>query len=381
MRRAFALGSVIAAVLSFGMPSSPVAAVPLCSSSPPPCVVSATRNGGPVSDPWDITVTPITGTGSGEFLWNAERPADADNYELGSANIDDVWEITFETGGFLPRVVFTHGRNVTVARSGTQVTVTASPTAVSGECDQGTWPWTCPTTASDALDRDAYLGGHITDYGVWDNAAQRNAFNGMDFNTNIAATSLPPEIENDPSTGAERLLIRLANSHFRSDGTTVFTGFAHLRIPNQFLKKVYGIDDPGSLTGSGLATSIGGSGGGTAVVSQDPGGGAMLVDITGMTFSARKVLIKRGKVTPVKPKNVRAKRRGSTAKLRFDPVSSRGSKIKRYEARCGTGSGVTGKSKKSPVKVKGVPSGKTKCQVRAVSKAGPGRWSKKTKLR
>jgi hypothetical protein len=326
-------------------------------------------------------VLDASGGGSRQFLWNAldagAGPFD-DPYELGTDALDDVWVITFETGGFPPRVVFTRGQDVSVERSGSQVTVTTTPTTVSGECDQGTWPWTCPTSASADLDRDAYLGGDITDYGVWDNAAQRNAFNGMNFNTNIAATSLPPEIVNDPSTGAERLLVRLANSHFRSDGTTVFTGFAHLRIPNQFLKKVYGIDDPGSLTGSGLATSIGGSGSGTAVVSQEPGGGAMLVDITGMTFSARKVLIKRGKITPVKPKNVRMKRRGSTAILRFDAVSSRGSKVTGYEGMCGKGSSaVTGKSKKKKtvVKVKGL-SGKTTCRVRGLSKAGPGRWAR-----
>jgi hypothetical protein len=76
----------------------------------------------------------------------------------------------------------------------------------------------------------------------------------------MAATGLPPEIVNDPTTGAPQLLVRLANPHFRQDGSTVFHGFAHQRIPNAFLREVYAIDSPATLTTSGLAPVVTGRG-------------------------------------------------------------------------------------------------------------------------
>ena len=380
MRRALALLTV-AAVTLLGAPSSSAEQAPYyCSEgAPPPCVTSAKVNGTdvPAGDPqWDVIVTPVTGTGSTEFLWNVQRDGGPDPYELGKASLSDVWTIRFNTGSMVPRVAFTHGAKVSVVRGSGEVSVTASPTTVVGECDQSAWPWKCPETATQ--DREAYLGGHVTDYGVWEDAAQRTAMNGMDFATNISATSIPPEIVNDPK-GKDQLLVRLANPHFRADGKTVFSGFAHLRIPNEFLKKAYGIDDPATLTGKGLAPVVSGpkTGSGTVAVYQETGGTAMLVDVTNLTFSARTVEIRRGVITPTKPRKVR----GSGDVLRFKPARARGSKITGYEAKCSTGSStVTERSKRSPIRVSGLGGGTATCRVRAISKQGPGRWSRKTAL-
>jgi hypothetical protein len=381
------VGFVAISLFALPLQAPPAAAAsdgPWC-PAPAPCIVSATRNSVTVDESngtWDVVLSHTTAGGSNDILWGVQKEGAPDPYELEASSLSDVWVITIDVGTIVPRVVFTHGDNVAVARTGSQVTVTANPTTITGECDQSVWPWTCPVTATQQW--DGYLDGQITDYGVWDNAAQRNAMFGMNYATNISATSMPPEIVNDPATGEEQLLIRLANPHFEEDGTTVFTGFAHLRIPNSFLKKAYGIDDPSSLTGRGLAPSVGGptAGSGTVTVAQESGGGAVLVDIVGVTFSHRLVRIRRGVITPKKPKDLRATRSGgSGATLRFDPATSRGSRIKRYEGLCTQGSDVAvDKGRRSPLRVAGLGGGSYTCRVRAISKAGPGKWSGKDRI-
>jgi hypothetical protein len=378
---------VVVSMFALPLQASPASAAdgPWC-PAPAPCIVSASVNGTTVDETdtdYDLTLLHSTAGGSNDLLWTVQREGGGDPYELSpTGSLSDVWVITIDAGTIEPRVAFIHGDDVTVARAGNQITITASPITITGECDQGVWPWTCPGTAT--TQRDVYLDGSVTDYGVWDNVAQRKAMLGMNYATNVSATSLPPEIVNDPSTGEEQLLIRLANPHFQMDGSTVFTGFAHLRIPNAFLKKAYGVDDPATLTGSGLAPSVGGpsAGSGTATVAPDPAGGAMLVDITGLTFSHRLVRIKRGVITPTKPKDLRARRMGgSGAKLKFDPATARGSRIKRYEARCTQGSDVAvDRGRRSPLRVGGLGGGSYTCRVRALSKAGPGKWSARDRI-
>lgn len=385
MRRSGAVVVLAVLAFAFGAPSPASAGSVWCAApTAPPCVVSATRNGSTVNEAstdYDIQLSPLSSGGSNEVLWNVWNET-AGSYDLGSAALADTWVVTIDVGAFTPRVVFTRGEDVEIVRSGSQVTITAHPISPTDGCDTSSWPWTCSSTATNQW--DGYLDGHITDYGAWEDVPQREAMNGMNYNTNIDAVSLPPEIEEDPATGQQRLLIRLANSHFRTNGTTVFLGFGHLRIPNLFLRRVYGIDDPSTLTGTGLAPSVsGGAGGGTITVTQEPGDTAMLVDFEGMTFSTRLIRIRRGIITPSRPRALRAKRvsahRGT---LRFDLARPRGSKITGYRGRCASRSdveAVTGL--KSPLVVAGLMPGVAySCSVRARAKAGAGKWSTSDRL-
>ncbi len=379
MKRIAVVFTVLASVLAFGNASTAKTSSSWCADgASPPCIESATLNGGTITsaDPtWSLHTVVLPTPGSSQFIWTVEKDGSA---ELGSGSLSDDWVVEFDVGSEIPRVVFTHGDDVTVTRTPDggglyHVTVAATPIVIVGECDQTSWPWTCPATATQEW--DGYLDGQITDYEVWSDPAQRDSFYGMNYSSNVAATSLPPEIVPDPATGEERILVRLANPHFLMDGTTMFQGFAHQRIPNAFLRTVYGIDSPGTLTTSGLAPTVTGAGSGTVAVTEDPGGGAMLVDATGLTFSARKLLINRGVITPTKPLNVRARRvRPGAGRVRFDPATPRGSKITGYRARCVHDASVvvvTGSG--SPITVNGLQHGVGyDCHVRALSKAGPG---------
>lgn len=383
-------GVVLAlALFGLGAPSTALAGE-WCSDDPtPPCVVSAVRGGDPVtsSDPdWDISASQYSAEGSNNISWSVLAKAGDDPYELGAASLTEYWSVVINTGTVLPRVVFTRGDGVIVGRTvgvSSSVEVGGYPTPYAEGCDVGVWPWTCPVIPTTG--RDALMGGEITDYGAWEDVAQRESMFGMDVSTNVEAISVPPEIENGPG-GAPQLLLRLGNSHFERDGTTVFSGRVKLAIPKAFLATVYGIDEFGMIPDEPLAVAVSGSSAGSGSVSFAVTPADLRVEITGLTFSSRAVRLRVGKVQPTRPTNAKAKRSSATrAKVSFKKSLSRGSKIRKYEVQCtGKGFKQTRKAKraKSPVTVKKLTTGKSySCQVRATSKAGPGPWSKKTALK
>jgi hypothetical protein len=165
-------------------------------------------------------------------------------------------------------------------------------------------------------------------------------------------------------------------------GGLIFHGFLHMRIPSSFLQTVYGIDDPSTVTDTGLAASVG-AGGGTVTVSVEPGGGALLVDISGMTFSPRTLTIRRGVVTPTVPNGLATHRISARrGKVSFHAARPRGSRITGYRLRCFAGhQTVNGSSKRSPIVVSGLHRGRTyRCTVWAQSKDGAGLHSRSITL-
>ncbi len=379
LARCFAIVLPLGAVFG-AAPPAPAAERWCATGSLPPCVNAATVDGlpvGPTHPQYLIDTSPVASGGSTEFLWSVEdRATGAD---LGSGALAQDWAIEWSTGAVPPRVSFVRGGEAGVVRTETagnhSIEIRSSPVyaANNSDCDQSSSPWTCPDVPEHEF--AAYLAGQVTDYGSWDDVPQRLAFDGMDFATNVALTSVPPEIVGDPATGASQLRVPLASHHFLGDGTTVFEGRAEVRIPNAFLKAVYEIDDPATLTSAGLATS--GTGGGTAVVTQAVGGGAMRVEISGVTFSQRNVKIGRGRITPSAPRALEASRTSATrGRLVFETAEARGSKIAGYQARCRPPRGptATADSRTSPLRVSGLERGTHyKCSVRADSEAGLGR--------
>ncbi len=390
--------------------------IPFCSDSPSarPCVVSATKDG------VDLRTIPNWGVDA----FSATFPDDPSThlsvdvtrgggFDLGSSALDDVVVVSLHLGTSKPSVVSGNGRDTDVVRTrngdGTyDLTVTGTPVTVSGQCDQSVYPWVCPEHAANpAPDLDtewsALYGFDVTDYAIWEDPAQRAAFYGMDYFTNIAATSLPPEIAND-ADGNGYLLIRMANRRFREDGSTLVQGHSELRIPNAFLREVYGIPDPATLGGSGLATTVSGgtAGAGTVEVSQEPGGGAMLVDLSGVRFtsapvaraaagraaasSMRLLKVRRGVVTPTAPKATGATRTAArTGRVTWAPARARGAKVTGYVVRCvprrGSGAVQVTTGVTTRTKVGSLRSGVAyDCRVKARSKAGSGRYGAATGL-
>ena len=382
--RSFSLWVTVALLASglAALPATPARATSwFCSDGvAPPCVVSATLNGAevPSNDPdWAVMIVPHNHDGFKDALWSVSR---YDSAHMGDDSLDDVWRITFDVGTVIPRVAFMRGKDGNTIRTddgdGTyKVSVRGTPVVVSAGCSQASWPWTCPEVATSEW--NGYLDGQITNYGGWEDPVQRNAMYGMNYYTNIDATELPPQVVSDPETGTDYLSIALANPHFRMDEQTLARGFFNMEIPNAFLREVYGIDAPATLTANGLAPTIGS---GTVTVAQSADDDSMLVDASDITFSMRRLRVKRGVITPTRPTAVRASRPGvHRGKVAFDAARARGSRITGYRAECVARRGdhvVTARADASPIIVSELRDGVGyDCRVRAGSLAGPGRWS------
>ena len=360
-------------------------------SQAPPCVASATLNGNPLlaSDPnFSIQLVPFAAGGSDEFSMTVENGAGG--ADLGPSALSDTFSVVVNGGTLVPRVAFAQGSDVSFERNpepgGTyRMTITANPVAITdnSECSYpgGGLP-TCPYEATNEF--AGYLSAQVSDYDGWPTPSQIDSFYGMDLSTNIAETGLPPQLVPDPATpGADEVVLDLANQHELPGGVT-FYGFLHMSIPGSFLQTVYGIDDPSTVTDTGLAASVG-AGGGTVAIQVAPGGGALLVDITGLTFSSRVLTIRRGVITPTRPLGLIARRTSAgRGQISFRAAKPRGSRITFYRASCATITGhskVKAKSSRSPVKLSWLRVGHAyRCTVVAHARAGAGQVSSSVNL-
>lgn len=375
--------ALITAVLLASGASARADTTPWCTAQAPPCLASATVDGATVlpTDPsYAFQVIPTTDRGSHTVLFDVNSPTSGES--LGPAALSDVWSLVIDTGTIVPRVVSGYGANVTVTRmqqaDGTyRVTYTGSPVTMADNdaCDfSGEFP-TCPYQAT--RDFVGVLSGEIDDYNLPSlyNATQVSSFYGMNETTNIDESAAQPLIEQDPSSGADELVFQLADQHLLADGS-VFVGFLDMRIPNSFLQTVYGIDDPSTLTGGGVSVSLG-SGTGTASVTEEPDGQAILVDVSGLTFTHRTVTIRRGVITPGPPTILSGLRTSATtARISFRAARPRGSRVTGYLAACTPRSGrrtVSATATRSPITIRGLAGGIAyRCTVRARSRAGQG---------
>ena len=346
-----------------------------CGNQAPPCVVSASRNGVAItqSDPTYAVSAAGSLQSNGEFLtqWgigDALAPGSFETLAPGDAGVP--FSITVNVGAHPPRVVdeYASGVNVTDAFDGVAGTwnVTVSGTAVeqgvNADCNAVTW--TCPANETNTI---VAFQGEIGDWQQWSDTAQWNDFGGLDQWTNAELTEIPPQITGSPLTITEEI----GNSHELNG--TVFEGFWDAVLPNAFLVDM-GINDPATLTSAGISASVG-----TGTVTVTPGPASARIAITGITFSARMVHIKRGSITPNAPAGASVRRSSATAaSLAFRAARPRGSYVRSYQARCVAAGHPAeyGTGTRSPVKVTALIRGVSyKCQVRAKSAAGYGPWS------
>src|SRR5581483_11275906 len=294
------------------------------------------------SDPtYNISVIEADNDGFRDLLFFVEKHTTND---LGPSSTDDTWDLTLDMGTLAPRMVAVIGDNLVVQRhhhadGSYSVEVVASPVhTTSGNCDTSSWPWTCTSPST----QDYYgLNGEVNDAGGWTDTSQIPDFWGMQMATNVEARDWPPQVVDDPTTGAQQLLTDLAAPH-RYSNDDLFIGSFSERVPNAYLRDVYGVDDPASMTGSSLNAGFTGAdtSAGSVTVSQESGGDAMLVNATGLKFSAKQLHVRLGTVTPTRPRHVSGKRLSAhKARVSFARSRSRGSKVRGYTVRCVSGNG------------------------------------------
>ncbi|MFC5179207.1 fibronectin type III domain-containing protein [Nocardioides taihuensis] len=373
-----------------GSPASvgaPPALVPSnwCSDQPAPCIESVTHDGTPVPKTDPTFQVQLADFGSGyEYMWNLMESGD---YDLTSAAAG-AWTVVLDTGAVVPRVVYGIGQNGDVSRiddgDGTwHVSTTAHPTLVAQGCDNSSVPWTCPTNA--VADK-TFLAAEVTAWDNWTDVTQRKAFFGVDFWTNIEVNSFPPNVFADEATNSARMVLDVAAPHFLSDGTTEYHGHFEMVLPNDFLHENFFIPSPTTMTPASLAVGGGGPVSTTTVTKASPSD-PVVIRISDITFSKRRLEVSTGTIVPTRPGNLVARRTTTHAgRLSYDLAKARGARVTGYQARCvpAHGDSVTGsvKGNASPLKVTGLRSGTAySCRVRATSKAGHGPWSAKSTLR
>jgi hypothetical protein len=345
-----------------------------CGNQAPPCVVSASRNGVAITENDPTYAVSASGSkqSNGEFLtqWgiaDALAPGSFETLAPGDAGIP--FSITVNVGGHPPRVVDEYAAGVSVSDAKVAGTwdVTISGTAVeqgvNADCNATTW--TCPQNETNTI---VAFQGEIGDWQQWSDSAQWNDFDGLNQWTNAELTEIPPVISGNPLTISEQI----ANSH-ELNGQE-FHGFWTGLLPNALLVDM-GINDPATLTSAGISAGVG-----TGTVTVTPGATSTEIAITGITFSARTVHIKRGSITPAAPTGLSARRvSATTASLAFHAARARGSYVRSYQGRCVAPKHPAryGTSSRSPVKVTSLSRGVNyQCQVRAKASVGYGPWSK-----
>ncbi len=343
------------------------------------CVVSVERNdvvqpypGGGGGDPYFISAARLSAPAYQQYNFSIQRT-------VGSWTLDfaDVWEITINTGSIYPAETFSRGRNVTVTRGGPAgsrtVKFTISPVRLADQACGSSG--SCGSVAGRTF--SGYIDGWVDDLSYIDDPDDADAMRGFDLSTNAEWVSTPLQL--DYATNS--IVLDASNAHFESDGTTVFVGEAEFRIPFAMLSRLYGVDDPATLTASAFTVTAPGASASTSVV---VGSGFVKVELDGITFSKRRLRI-HGNMTPRSAKKLRAVRTSSsTGLIGFTKAKPRGSKVRGYKATCRAGSHVATASStrnRSPMRVSGLRSGTSyTCTLRAKSKAGLGQTSAKIKI-
>lgn len=371
---------LVASGLAAAFTSAPASALPpdtfqerWCTDEPAPCLLSASRNGVALTaaDPV-ISVEMIGVANNPDFKYTAFLVRSTS----GVLDVTDTYSLTFDLGNkVVPDYTESYTARPDVDRiddgDGThRLTITGSPVLLTSGCNDS-YPSVCPETAAG---QTYEFSGEIQELRT--NVELR----GFDRSQNV--DSVNGIFLETPPGAAPYLTSDWANSHFQTDGTTVVVGQARFRIPYPLLEDGFGVPDPETMVASSIVGSINGNRA-RFDFSQDPDGGGVYVDIAGVTFSNKTIKVKRGAITPTRGKLTSAKRKAPhKAKLRLEKSTPRGAKVKGYRARCVSGRSVeTAKSGRKAFRtgmvVRGLTPGRTyKCQVRALSKAGPGRWSR-----
>jgi hypothetical protein len=354
-----------------------------CGTAPAPCVISATRNGVTMHPGDALKVQLIPTQSETDFNYTEFMVTDpTDTVHL--ATTDNI-SVLIDLGTLKPEYTEGYASRPDVDRisdgDGTyKVRYTGRPVLLTTGCTD-TYPNSCTDKAqTQGVTFDAEIHKLKTDH----------EFNGFD-RSQSADTVDGIFLQSTPS--GDYLESTWDNSRYLTDGTTRAKAEARFRIPYQMLIDEFHIPAPATMVSSSLVGTVNGAPA-TYVFSQDPKGGAVFVDISGVTFGAgtlrvahpgaatsppRVIRVKRGTITPAAPVVRRATRISPTrARITFLRAKARGARVTGYQARCQSAGHPTVRATGSypRVVVRGLKPGRRYlCSVRGLSKAGPGRWS------
>ena len=232
---------------------------------------------------------------------------------------------------------------------------------------------------TNAVADKTFLAAEVTAWDNWTDVTQRKAFFGVDFWTNIEVNSFPPGVFADEATNSARMVLDVAAPHCLNDGTTEYHGHFEMVLPNDFLHENFFIPSPTTMTPASLVVGGGGPVSTTTVTKAAPGD-PMVIRISDITFSKRRLKVSTGTIVPTRPDTSRAPYDGARGAALLRPRAGARFPVTGYQARCtpAHGAAVTGvgAGQREPLRVTGLRAGTSyACQVRATSQAGHGPWS------
>ncbi|MFL6059826.1 MAG: hypothetical protein ACJ72E_01250 [Marmoricola sp.] len=354
--------------------------IPLCGPAiPTPCLVSLRRDGADVSLSAYRVEWNEESPGSGFYSWFfAKFNGSSWSTDMGADETTHSFTASFDFGSFDPESIAglaepAGASPVTWGGTSTHhlVTITAHPVHWLTGCTDDDPP-ACPPTATAQNEAFGYLSG-VASNGSW---FENPGAIARTYNLSNIDIARDPYIQTNAITGARAMVFTLASPH-ENAALETFHGFQHLRLPNKMLRDVYGIPDPDTMTASSLAATLS-AGSGTIAVRPEAGHTAMLIDVTGVTFSKRTVKVALGTIVPTRPTQLVGKRLSRTrAKVDFAPAHARGARPTGYLTRCVWHSSVkTVRTRYSVATITHLRAGKHyTCHARALSRAGAGPWS------
>jgi len=343
-----------------------------------PCIVEAKLNGSALNA-GNSDIRLMNPTSEGGYR-NIQLWVNGITFSGPTDPLTDVYSIVVDTGtGFVPQRI--QGINslddvdVWTDSSGHHLArLTAHAVMWAEGCDSTKpWPWPCTSQA------DSSYPMLETDLADLDDDGDE--FVGFYAGTNATFNGIFLEHASD---GTPYLYTEAVAPHYQSDGTTLVHGDIRFRVPYSMLRGSWGIPNPETLVPGSFAGSINGSTtAGSFAISQDPDGNGIFVDVTGFTFSLKKVKVARGTIWPTRNSILSTSRvTAYKGKVVFTRSKPRGAKVTGYVARCVAGKHVvTVRGSYPSIVVTGLHRGVAYyCKVKATSKVGPSAWSVAKKL-
>ncbi|GAA1940791.1 fibronectin type III domain-containing protein [Nocardioides marmoribigeumensis] len=371
-----------------------------------PCVMSFRHNGVDTSpaDTFRVRLNTPQALDGGHYVnWAVVRANGVSDLPPG-----DTWSVTIDTGTLAPRYTEGYSGDTWVERTvngdGTyRVTISGRSVRTAEGCTD-VWPPVCQDPAPRSTVGGAFNGE------VWDLEGEGGAAswrNGYDRSQNVDGVNDPDFAPT--SGGGYRFSTETYNSAtYDDDGDpatapVVFTGELRFRLPYGLMQKRFGVPDPDTLPLSSLTGSTSGSGDANPwTITRNAAGKYFLAEVTGITYpdtvsaralargasrtQVRTLQVERGRITPYAPRNVSARRVAAhRGRVAYSAARARGARPTGYTVRCVVVRGthvVAVNDAASPTAVTGLRSRRAyDCRVRARSKAGPGAWSVKVRVR
>ena len=342
----------------------------LCGS--PPCYTAATTIAGSGTFPTGVTIS-LTGPTNGQIQISMAKSGATDL--TGGVSTSDAIHLVLDVGSFDPVLFGTAGAVTSLSESidGLHNTLTidlkssASSWKMGGCSVVSCGSDVSPVTASN--DFGSVVIGFITDLSTSGaTQATKDAMRGSWFSTNAQAMTLPSFNVNTSAVS-----FTVAAPHFKTDGTTVNTGFFKFFATDALVQSM-GVADPTTVNAGTFTIASSNNNSTTfSVAHQSSPTAGVLINAPAFNYSSPTFTVAKAATVPGAPTGVSASAGDGQATVSFSaPASNGGAAISSYRVTASPG-GATATGSSSPITISGLSNGTAYTfTVAATNSAGTG---------